>query len=94
MNSLNSVLIEGTISDVNRVAELVIFTVTAYREGRPPLMVSCAAAGRLGEYVAGRTPPCEARIVGRLDREGPNFGLRVYAEHVEFKPQKRPTPAD
>ena len=94
MNSLNSVLIEGDVNYIVRFEGETLFCIEAHRDGHDPLMINVRALGRLGQACAetlkiGRG----VRVVGRL--EAGEAGLRVYAEHVEFKPaQKRPQPVN
>ena len=93
MNSLNSVVIEGDVVELAR-SEETFLAIISVNTAAGAVMVTFRAAGRLGQACAetlkiGRG----VRVVGRL--EAGEAGLRVYAEHVEFKPiQKRPQPVN
>lgn len=93
MNSLNSVLIEGAVVELAS-GDGSFLAIISVNTAAGAVMVTFRAAGRLGQACAetlkiGRG----VRVVGRL--EAGEAGLRVYAEHVEFKPaQKRPQPVN
>ena len=92
MNSLNSVVIEGDMAELAEGGGVVLF-ILSVTTSTEPVFVTIRASGRLGQACAENLKTGRgARVVGRL--EAGEAGLRVYAEHVEFKPQKRPTPAD
>ena len=93
MNSLNSVLIEGDVVELAS-GDGTFLAIISVNTAAGAVMVTFRAAGRVGQECAealkiGRG----VRVVGRL--EAGEAGLRVYAEHVEFKPaQKRPQPVN
>ena len=84
MNSLNSVLIEGDVVEMADGAGVILFIISVTTSAGA-VLVTVRASGRLGQACSetlkiGRG----VRVVGRL--EAGEVGLRVYAEHVEFKP--------
>ena len=87
MNSLNSVLIEGDVNYIGRFEGETLFCIEAHRDGHDPLMINVRALDGLGQVCAETlTEGRGVRVVGRL--EAGEAGLRVYAEHVEFKPMQ------
>ena len=91
MNSLNSVLVEGDVVEMADGAGVILFIISVNTSAEP-VFVTIRASGRLGQACAENLKIGRGvRVIGRL--EAGEAGLRVYAEHVEFKPQKRPTPA-
>jgi hypothetical protein len=86
MNSLNSVLIEGAVAEL-AIEGGTFLAIISVNTAAGAVLVTFRAAGRLGQACAealkiGRG----VRVVGRL--EAGEAGLRVYAEHVEFKPMQ------
>ena len=91
MNSLNSVLVEGDVVEMADGAGVILFIISV-NTSAGAVLVTIRASGRLGQACAENLKIGQGvLVVGRL--EAGEAGLRVYAEHVEFKPQKRPTPA-
>jgi hypothetical protein len=92
MNSLNSVLIEGDVAELAEGGGVVLFIISVDTSAGA-VFVTIRASGRLGQACAENLKIGRGvRVVGRL--EAGEAGLRVYAEHVEFKPpQKQPKPA-
>jgi hypothetical protein len=86
MNSLNSVLIEGDVAEL-AIEGGTFLAIISVNTAAGAVLVTFRAVGLVGQACAealkiGRG----VRVVGRL--EAGEAGLRVYAEHVEFKPMQ------
>ena len=84
MNSLNSVLIEGDVAEL-AIEGGTFLAIISVNTAAGAVLVTFRAAGRLGQACA-ETLKIGRGVVGRL--EAGEAGLRVYAEHVEFKPMQ------
>jgi hypothetical protein len=84
MNSLNSVQIEGDVAEL-AIEGGTFLAIISVNTAAGAVLVTFRAAGRLGQACA-ETLKIGRGVVGRLGAG--EAGLRVYAEHVEFKPRQ------
>lgn len=94
MNNLNSLIIEGTVTDVCYTEDLKLvktcgFKLKSMRDDKE-LKIPCVCFGKMAE-VASKKDGATVRIVGRLDSfesdylNEPKLNVRVVCEHLEFK---------
>ena len=92
MNNLNSVLIEGTVGNIDANGTTTWFTVTTNRwlknKIRISLPIVVGTEGQLAEVMADRlTDGLGVRIVGHLEMIDDALG--IFAEHVEIRPGQK-----
>ena len=83
--NLNSILIEGTATFVNKAATAVEFNIEHTRRD-VTFTTPCYAVSKLGEHIEDKlsSGPKQVRVVGALEFIGGHH--IIYCEHIEFRP--------